>query len=281
MQPQLLSTIWVQIINGRQRGERKMVTKTKGWMIPALAVALSIAQAVPSAMAENAPNDSRIQADLTKSLSNSKFRDVQASVENGIVSLNGTVNVYGVKADADKKAHKVKNVVAVRDEIKVAGPAVPDEVLQRKLLGRIQSDRIGYGTTTFNAISVNVENGVVTLGGTAYGPVDKDSAIGEASYTAGVKGVVDNIQVDPVSMFDDRIRIATARAVYGYPSLNKYAIDPAKPIRIAVQNGDVTLVGVVINQADKDVAGLRANSVPGVFKVTNNLQVANQQSERN
>ena len=258
-----------------------MVTKTKGWMIPALAVALSIAQAVPSAMAENAPNDSRIQADLTKSLSNSKFRDVQASVENGIVSLNGTVNVYGVKADADKKAHKVKNVVAVRDEIKVAGPAVPDEVLQRKLLGRIQSDRIGYGTTTFNAISVNVENGVVTLGGTAYGPVDKDSAIGEASYTAGVKGVVDNIQVDPVSMFDDRIRIATARAVYGYPSLNKYAIDPAKPIRIAVQNGDVTLVGVVINQADKDVAGLRANSVPGVFKVTNNLQVANQQSERN
>jgi osmotically-inducible protein OsmY len=96
-----------------------------------------------------------------------------------------------------------------------------------------------------------------------------------------VKGVVDNIQVDPVSMMDDRIRVATARAVYGYPSLNKYAIDPIKPIRIAVQHGDVTLVGVVISQADKEVAGLRANSVPGVFKVTNDLQIANQQSERN
>lgn len=102
----------------------------------------------------------------------------------------------------------------------------------------------------------------------------------DASYTAGVKDVVDHIQVDPVSMMDDGIPSATARAVYGYPSLNKYAIDPVKPIRIAVQNGDVTLVGVVISQADKDVAGLRANSVPGVFKVTNDLQVANHQSER-
>jgi hyperosmotically inducible protein len=260
-----------------------MATKTRGWMIPAtvLGLALSIAQAVPSAMAADAPNDSRIQAELTKSLSNGKFKDIQASVQNGIVSLTGTVNVYAVKADAEKKARKFKAVVAVRDEIQVGGPAVTDEVLERKLLGKIQSDRIGYGTTTFNAISVGVENGIVTLGGSAYGPVDKDSAIAEASYTAGVKGVVDNIQVDPVSMFDDRVRIATARAVYGYPSLNKYAIDPAKPIRIAVQNGNVTLLGVVLNQADKNVAGLRANSVPGVFKVTNNLQVANQQSEHN
>jgi hyperosmotically inducible protein len=260
-----------------------MTTKTKSWMISAtaLALAVSIAQAVPSAVAESAPNDSRIQAELTKSLSSARFKDIQASVQNGIVSLSGAVDVYGAKADAEKKAHKVKAVVAVRDDIQIAGPAVPDQVLQRKLLGKIQSDRIGYGTTTFNAISLSVENGVATLGGSAYGPVDKDSAIADASYTAGVKGVIDNIKVDPVSMMDDRIRFATARAVYGYPSLNKYAIDPAKPIRIAVQNGDVTLVGVVISQADKDVAGLRANSVPGVFKVTNDLQVANQRTEHN
>jgi hyperosmotically inducible periplasmic protein len=250
-------------------------------MVLATAVALAVGAAVPSVIAENAPNDSRIQAELTKSLSNAKFKDVQASVQNGIVSLTGTVNVYAVKADAEKKAHKVKTVAAVRDDIQVAGPAVPDQVLERKLVGRIQSDRIGYGTATFNAISVGVQRGVVTLGGTAYGPVDKESAIAEASYTAGVKDVVDNIQVDPVSMFDDRIRIATARAVYGYPSLNKYAIDPAKPIRIVVQNGNVTLEGVVINKMDKDIAGLRANGVPGVFKVTNDLQVANQQSEHN
>jgi hyperosmotically inducible protein len=260
-----------------------MATKKRSWVISAIALSLavSIAQAVPSAMAENAPNDSRIQAELTKSLSNTKFKNIQASVQNGVVSLTGSVKVYAVKADAEKKARKVKTVSAVRDDIQVAGPAVPDQVLERKLMGKIQSDRIGYGTTTFNAISIGVENGVVTLGGTAYGPVDKETALIDASYTAGVKDVVDHIQVDPVSMMDDRIRAVTARAVYGYPSLNKYAIDPVKPIRIVVQNGNVTLEGVVINQMDKEVAGLRANSVPGVFKVTNDLQVANQQSERN
>ena len=257
-----------------------MATKTRGLIVSATALALAVGMAVPSAMAENAPNDSRIQAELTKSLSNAKFKDVQSSVQNGTVSLTGTVNVYAVKAEAEKKAHKAK-AVAVRDDIKVSGPAVPDQVLQSKLIGKIQSDRIGYGTTTFNAISVGVENGIVTLGGSAYGPVDKDYAIADASYMAGVKGVVDHIQVDPVSMMDDRIRAVPARAVYGYPSLNKYAIDPAKPIRIVVQNGNVTLEGVVINQMDKEVAGLRANGVPGVFKVTNDLQVANQQSEHN
>jgi osmotically-inducible protein OsmY len=73
---------------------------------------------------------------------------------------------------------------------------------------------------------------------------------------------------------DDRIRIATARAVYGAPQLNRYAMDPAKPIRITVVNGNVTLSGVVDSQGDKDIANIRANGVPGVFKVTNNLEVA-------
>jgi hyperosmotically inducible periplasmic protein len=259
-----------------------MQTKTTGWKvsIAAIAFAISAAQITPSAWAEGSQSDSRIQAELTKSLSNAKFKDVRASVQDGVVTLAGTVDVYGVKEDAIKRAHKIKAATTVKDNIEIGGPAIPDEVLQRKLLGKIQSDRIGYGTTAFNAISLNVAHGIVTLGGTAYGPVDKNFALADASYMAGVKGVVDNIQVDPVSMFDDRIRIATARSIYGYPTLNKYAIDPAKPIRIVVQNGNVTLVGVVINKADKEIASLRANSVPGVFKVTNDLQVANKPAQQ-
>ena len=81
------------------------------------------------------------------------------------------------------------------------------------------------------------------------------------------------------SPMDDRIRIAEFRAIYGYPSLNRYAIDPAKTIRITVSGGRVELDGMVDSQADKDVANIRANGVPGVFSVTNNLQVANQPSE--
>jgi osmotically-inducible protein OsmY len=70
-----------------------------------------------------------------------------------------------------------------------------------------------------------------------------------------------------------------ARAVYGFPALNQYAIDPAKPIRIVVTNGHVELDGIVNNQGDKEMAFIRANGVPGVFSVKNNLQVANQTPE--
>jgi len=91
---------------------------------------------------------------------------------------------------------------------------------------------------------------------------------------------VEEIEVDPASIMDDRTRLEVARAVYGFPTLNKYAIDPAKPIRISVQNGNVELYGMVDSQSDKDTAYLRANGVAGVFSVKNYLQVANQPAEK-
>jgi len=218
--------------------------------------------------------DEAIQADVTKALDNKKFSDVKASVQNGIVTLTGTVPVYSVKEDADKKAHHRKNVKGVQNMITVAGPVVEDATLRAKLAEKLAYDRVGYGTTAFNALTIGVQNGVVTLGGVAYGPTDKDSALSLVENYPGVKDVVDNIEVAPPSPMDDRIRIAEARAIYGYPSLNKYSIDPAKPIRITVVNGNVTLSGVVDTQADKDTANIRANGVPGVFKVVNDLQVA-------
>lgn len=224
-------------------------------------------------------NDAKIQADLTKSLSNSRFKGLQGTVQNGIVTLNGTTNLYEHKEEADKKAHRIKNVVAVRNLVEVTGPELPDAELQSKIIQKLQYDRVGYGNA-FNAIAVTVQNGVVTLGGHALGPVAKDSAISLVSNFPGVKDVVDDIEVDPVSPMDDQVRFAVYRAVYGYPSLNRYAMDPAQTIRISVQNGNVTLFGVVDSQADKNVAGIQANGVPGVFKVTNDLQVANQPSER-
>jgi hyperosmotically inducible protein len=199
---------------------------------------------------------------------------VHASVQNGIVTLSGTVDVFDLKEEADKRVHRIKGLRGVMNQIDVAGPDVPDQQLQEKLVRAISYDRVGYGTTPFNAISVSVHNGAVTLAGKAYGPVDADSAIAVAANTAGVKDVINEIQVDPLSPMDDQIRLAVFRSVYGFPSLNKYAMDPAKPIRISVQNGNVELDGVVDSKADSDVANIRANSVPGVFKVTNNLQIA-------
>jgi hyperosmotically inducible protein len=225
-------------------------------------------------MAKSGPNDAQIQAEVMKALGNKRFKDVKSSVQDGVVILSGTVDVYSDKDDADKRAHHQKNVKGVENSIQVAGPTIDDVTLRNKLAEKLAYDRVGYGTTAFNAFTIGVQNGVVTLGGTAYGPMDKDSAISVVENYPGVKDVIDNIDVAPVSPMDDRIRLAEARAIYGFPQLNKYAIDPAKPIRITVVNGNVTLSGVVDTQSDKDVANLRANGVPGVFKVVNDLQVA-------
>ncbi len=224
--------------------------------------------------------DQDVASTVRAKLNKSQFKDVQVNVDaNGVATLSGTVGEYENKADADKIVHKVKGVSAVRNDIQVSGPDVPDAQLQKTLIGKISSETIGYGNE-FDAISVTVQNGVVTLSGHAHDYPNRDSALAVASTTPGVKDVIDDIAVDPVSQMDWQIRLAVARAVYGYATLNRYAIDPEKPIRISVQNGHVELYGVVDSQADKNVAGIQANTVPGVFSVDNYLQVAGQPAEK-
>jgi hyperosmotically inducible protein len=259
-----------------------MMLSTTLPVLIAVAVAptgLARAQATPADSAAN-PADAQIQADVLKALNNKRFAKVTVSVVSGTVTLAGTVDLYSAKLDADNKAHHRKNVQGVENLISVDAPTIEDETLRDRLASKLAYARVGYGTTAFNAFTISVQNGVVTLGGVAYGPVDKDSALSLAANFPGVKDVIDNIEVAPVSPMDDRIRIAEARAIYGAPQLNRYSLDPAKPIRITVVNGNVTLSGVVDSPSDKQVAGIRANGVPGVFKVTNNLQVATPPAER-
>jgi hyperosmotically inducible periplasmic protein len=242
---------------------------------------VSLAMAGRSSSSQSGAQDGSSVASAAKSrLDKSQFKNVAVTVDaNGIATLSGSVDLYEYKADAEKRVSKVKGVAAVRNRLEVAGPVVADQQLQNKLSEKLAYDRVGYGTTAFNAIGVNVQNGVVTLGGHAYNYVDRDSALALVSTYPGVKDVVNEIEVDPTSIMDDQIRLQIARAVYGYPSLNKYAINPTKPIRISVQNGNVELYGTVDSQSDKETAYIRANGVPGVFGVKNYLQVAGQPSE--
>jgi hypothetical protein len=89
-----------------------------------------------------------------------------------------------------------------------------------------------------------------------------------------VEKVDNQIEVLPPSGMDDGLRLRLYRAIYGFPALEKYDMPVIKPIRIIVKSGNVILEGVVDNQADKDMADLRANGVANVFSVTNNLVVA-------
>jgi hyperosmotically inducible periplasmic protein len=237
--------------------------------------AFVLASQYPAATAQSAQNDNNLQAEvMNKALNKPNLKGVQATAHDGVVTLTGTVKLFELKQEADKRTHKIKGVQAVSNDIQVAGSDLSDPVLEAKLVKAISYDRVGYGTTPFNAISVQVQDGTVTLSGHAYGPIDAASAVALAGYTPGVKNVVNQVRVDPLSPMDDRSRIQLFRSIYGFPTLSKYAMDPAKPIRISVQNGNVTLYGVVDSQTDKDVAGLRANTVPGIFKVTNDLKVA-------
>lgn len=127
--------------------------------------------------------------------------------------------------------------------------------------------------SVFDNLEFRVQGRDVEIFGQVREPVLKSDAQNVVKRIEGVAGVTNNIKVLPVSNFDDRIRWATYRAVYGGPGLYRYAMGANPSIHIIVDNGNVTLVGYVGNEMDKNIAYLRANSVPGVFSVTNDLRV--------
>lgn len=138
---------------------------------------------------------------------------MKAAVEDQIVTLDGSVNLYIDRENLEKKVKKMKNVDGVRNHVQIQSN-VPDDQLRQTLADRLRYDRVGYGIA-FNAITLDVKDGVATI--------------------------------------------------------QRYEMDPQKPIRIVVENGHVTLYGVVDNAMDKQIAGTQANSVPGVFSVDNQL----------
>jgi hyperosmotically inducible periplasmic protein len=125
----------------------------------------------------------------------------------------------------------------------------------------------------FDNLAYKVDGYNVTLMGQVTRPTLKSDAENVVKKIEGVEHVDNQIEVLPLSPNDDRIRRQLYRAIYGYPALQKYAMGVQQPIRIIVKNGNATLEGVVDNEADKNIANIRARSVPGVFSVTNNLQV--------
>jgi hyperosmotically inducible protein len=126
----------------------------------------------------------------------------------------------------------------------------------------------------FDYIAYKVDGYNVTLMGQVVRPVLKSDAENAVKHIEGVEKVDNQIEVLPPSSQDDAIRRRLFRAIYEYPALERYALGVQKPIRIIVKSGRVTLEGVVDSDGDKNLVGIRANGVSGIFSVTNNLQVA-------
>jgi hyperosmotically inducible protein len=129
-----------------------------------------------------------------------------------------------------------------------------------------------YGV--FDNLAYKVDpDGTVTLMGQVARPVLKSDAENSVKRIEGVEKVVNNIEILPTSFEDDRIRRATYRAIYGHEALTEYQVRAVPPIHIIVKNGHVTLEGAVARAMDKQIAGVQANGVSGVFSVDNNLVV--------
>jgi len=129
--------------------------------------------------------------------------------------------------------------------------------------------------SVFDNLQYKIEGGKVTLLGQVTDPTLKDDAQAAVKHIEGVETVDNQIEVLPPSPNDDRIRRAAFRAIYSSPSLDMYAVRSVPTIHIIVNRGHIILEGSVAREADKNIAGIQANTVPGAFSVTNNLRVDN------
>jgi hyperosmotically inducible protein len=130
--------------------------------------------------------------------------------------------------------------------------------------------------SVFDHITYKVEGDRVELAGQVHRPTLKSAAASVVQQIEGVSSVTNNIEVLPLSPNDDRIRLGVYRAIYGSTALSRYSLQPVPSIHIIVKNGQVTLEGVAANEMDKNIANIRAHSVPGVFSIAQNLVVEKQ-----
>lgn len=180
-----------------------------------------------------------------------------------------------------------------------ATPPMPEQEILRisRLIQKEVMTLSNYGL--FDDVRFSIKGREVTLWGSVSRPTLKSSVEQVVKRVEGVEKVTNQLEVQPLSRFDDEIRTRVYVAIYGHPSLERYnpnrgtplfrsrisaftgiTNDPPigyHPIHIIVKNGNVTLEGVVDTIGDRTIAELRTNSVPNVFKVTNNIQVANQE----
>ncbi len=243
--------------------------------------ALSLpAVAYPADGAAGGRYDRSVAAEVNKRLHNdAKLGDVRATVDDGVVTMTGSVARYADKEKAERRAAKVRDVTEVRNLIAVRTENLSDAELAQRLARKLAYDPYGYygrygSGSMFNHLTLSVRNGFVTLGGEVRNESSRDYALAVAKNEKGVRGVENRIRLLPASFFDDDIRARAARAIYGDPVLRRYANDPGAPIRIVVERGHITLYGVVSNRMESQVAEIRAREVPGAFSVENRLIVS-------
>ncbi|HEY2934120.1 MAG TPA: BON domain-containing protein [Acidobacteriota bacterium] len=189
-----------------------------------------------------------------------------------IIALMCALTMGPLLAEAGKDKGKDKD--KDKDKPKLSGTRHAGSVNEARLSEEVRHQLVTLPYyDVFDNLEYSVHGDTVILSGQVTRPTLKSDAENRVKRLEEVSKVINNIEVLPLSPNDDRIRIAAYRAIFSRPGLDRYALRAVPPIHIIVKNGTLTLVGVVSSEADKNQAGIVANSVPGVFKVTNNLRV--------
>jgi hyperosmotically inducible protein len=196
-----------------------------------------------------------------------------------VVQMNTSLTAVGQNAASTRPAAQAGQTQAPGAQGTAAATEPQQKGLSEKGLERISKEvRHQLVLLPFYSVFDNLEyqvapDGAVTLSGQVVNPTLKSDAENAVKHIEGVEKVTNNIQVLPVSPNDDRIRRAVYRAIYSNEVLSQYELRAVPPIHIIVNNGRVTLEGVVSRPMDKQIAEMQAKSVPGAFSVTNHLRV--------
>lgn len=221
------------------------------------------------AITQRTVSDEAIGRLVTGRLMDENITSVGVSVAGGIVTLRGTVPTLWVKQRAIEEASKVDDVISVFSELTVPR-GESDERIAAQVAQRLRR-YVFY--TIFDDANVEVDDGVVTLTGRVTMPYKADAFADLAAHVPGVQEVRNQVKTLPTSLFDDQLRYAVARQIYGDSLFSRYAIQANPPVHIIVERGNVTLTGAVFSEVERRKAEAIARGTFSVMSVTNKLRI--------
>jgi osmotically-inducible protein OsmY len=235
-----------------------------------LTALLALALAAPVLARDQAPlSDTQIQEQVEHKLAHQRIEGVTVKVHEGHVTLSGSVRSAWAKNEAFKQAMKADDVLGVTSDLTVA-EGEGDDVIASAIQTRLRNF-VFY--SVFDTVNFVVKDGVVTLHGAVTAPYKAQEMAKLASRVQGVQAVKNDIKVLPASSSDDQLRQEIASEIYNDPMFSQYAIQTNPPVHIIVDNGQVTLTGVVQSKVERMKAEIIARNTFGVFDVRNDLRI--------
>lgn len=234
---------------------------------------LLLVLAVQPSFAEKHASDPQMQAHIQDRLYHARVFEhgqVQVAFADGVATLSGTVDSLGVKYDAERAVRKVDDVYQIVNNITVHA----EDVTARQILEQARKQIVTYyAYGIFDNVWLEAEGDKLVVSGQVSQPFKKEDIGNFLAHLKGVAVLENNLEVLPLSPYDDSLRIAIARAIYNDPYFANYANQALPPIHIIVKNGNVTLEGVVANQLDRVKAEMAARFAGLSFSVVNNLRL--------